>query len=220
MIDEQTLRNMEGLAPTRPTRPAEEIISRGRRRQRRRQARRGGAGMVAVLAAVGGVTQLIDRERPLIAASQPGPVTQPESCGGYTDKIDPERVGPIRMLPSWLPAGVEIDKAFARADLTEKETCPPVPTALVAAEFAEDDRARVERSAVLAGPYPMGLNVDIYGGPAATEFDHAVVEEVELGAQPATSSVSPAGTGSGSCGPKATACPGSWPRTASDKPSS
>jgi hypothetical protein len=76
-----------------------------------------------------------------------------EDCGGYAEPRAREAVDGLRYLPRWLPVGLEIEHAWARAELLRRETCPRVPVALSAARFAPG-RDRLDATLMLEGPSP------------------------------------------------------------------
>jgi hypothetical protein len=159
MIDENRLRRLRsrGLAPP----PLDAVVRRGKeiQAQQRRVHRITVATICVVVAAVVGVgvvTAVSDRPTRVevaapIGAGDPGAYRR---CSGFTESRPPESVDDLRYLPSWLPSGHKIERAWARADLLARETCPRVPVALSAVRF-EAGSDRVAASFSLEGPWPV-----------------------------------------------------------------
>lgn len=167
MIDERELRALR-LAPA-PVPDLDGVVRRGTAIRRRRRRRRGAAAAGAAVAIAAVVTALAptdDRTGVELAA----PVDVPAgvdshddagNCGGYAELRDAAEAGVPRLMPGWLPDGLAIGDAWARAELTEALTCPPVPTALVAARRGAD--GTVVAGFRLEGPAPEPYRA--YDGP-------------------------------------------------------
>lgn len=166
MIDTDELRR---LANTATPPPLDTVLRRGARlRQRRRLAAAASSGLAVTIAVGVGVTALValaDHPEPATELAAPigtplvAPADDVEDCSGFAEERTPEEADGLRYLPSWLPAGMTIDRAFARAELLTSETCPRVPVALAAADNLTD----VARSVRVDGPSPVPY--ERYEGP-------------------------------------------------------
>jgi hypothetical protein len=169
VIDEDRLRELRSSELDPP--PLEVVLARGARLLKRRVRRRrlgvvtlclaltAGTG-VAIRAAVRHETQPVELAAPTGAPDVPG--GSAEDCGGYAERRAPEAVDELRYLPRWLPPGREIEHAWARAELLNRENCPRVPVAVSAGRLAPG-RDRIDASLVLEGPSP--LRYRRYDGP-------------------------------------------------------
>lgn len=164
MISEKDLERLsDGDAAVRP--PAE-VRRRGATYRRRRRALRTAVAapllvvaVVAVAAAVGPDTaeQRVEVAAPVDSLAVGGPANA-VACTAFAELRDPEDAGVPRLLPEFLPAGVEVESAWARAELTSRRSCPAVPTALVAVRQAPG--GAVDASIRLTGPSPVPYGQD------------------------------------------------------------
>lgn len=116
-------------------------------------------GMIAVIAVavVSVVMAGLDRPSRVEVAGPNGagpPGRAAEFCEGRAEGRDPSSAEGLRYLPAWLPPGLSIERAWARAELLTMETCPLVPTVLAAARFPATGRDRMEPVLRLKGPSP------------------------------------------------------------------
>lgn len=160
MIDESELRRLAGRARRVP--PVGDVVRRGHRIRRVRRVRRGMTALSSV-AAIVGVVAIVGRaggDRPTMELAAPADLPlgaeavqlDAGSCDGYAERREPGEAGVPRLMPAWLPPGLDVGKAWARALLTDRRTCPAVSTALVAVR--RGDGGGVSAGVRLEGPSP------------------------------------------------------------------
>lgn len=134
-------------------RPVEAVVARGARLRRRRQAVQA-LGVTAVAGSVAAVGVLAPNRPDTTTA--PGAPTPPAEllpaptplCDGTGERVAVGEVDDLRLLPTWLPAGVELESVAARRIATE---CPTPDPALALLRTGAD--GRVDGSLLLHGPF-------------------------------------------------------------------
>jgi hypothetical protein len=150
------------LADTSAPPPIDTVYRRGAvlRRRRQRATRAGtAAAVVAVVAGLAATGLVVRDDRAAdveVAAPSGAPLMSsfPDTehdCGGFAEARPPDDADGLRLLPAWLPAGEEVEAAWARAELLTRETCPRVSTALTAADATT---GAVTRAVRVDGPSP------------------------------------------------------------------
>ena len=169
-------------------RPLDAVMARGTRLRRRRQAVRavGVTAMVGSVAAVG----VLAPSRP-DTTTAPGAPTPPGEllpaptalCEGTGERVAIGEVDDLRLLPTWLPAGVELESVAAQHMTTE---CPTPDPALALLRTGAD--GRVAGSLLLHGPFDGWA--ELPDPPAPTQvrgvdagiwvYDDAGIRQVDL----------------------------------------
>lgn len=170
MIGESELRRLAGREMGAP--PVGDVVRRGRQIRRVRRVRRGIAALSSVVAIVGAVaivsragsnSSSVEMAAPVDLLAGAGAVHDDAgNCGGYAESREPGEAAVPRLMPDWLPPGLEVGHAWARAELTDRRTCPAVPTALVA--LRHGDGGEVSAAVRVTGPSPEPFRR--YSGPS------------------------------------------------------
>jgi hypothetical protein len=183
VIDERELRRLAARGTEVPD--VNGVVRRGRQLRRARRVWRGAAALssvavvvaaVAVVSRVGSDAAPVELAAPVdLPAGVAPPDDDGEDCGGYAELRDPEEAAVPRLMPEWLPPGLEVGHAWARAVIAEHLTCPPVPTALVALRPGDG-------GAIAAAVRVRGPSAEPFRQYEALAYEHVTVRTDE-GAQ-------------------------------------
>jgi hypothetical protein len=192
VIDERELRRLAGRERGIP--PVGDVVRRGRQIQRVRRVRRGIAALSSVAAIIGAVAVLsravsdsptVEMAAPVDLPAGAGAVNGDTECGGYAESRGPDEATVPRLMPDWLPPGLEVGHAWARAELTDRRTCPAVPTALVAVRHG--DGGVVSAAVRVEGPSPEPYRQ--YSGPSYEPVIVRMDDEAQLVRFPVDASI-------------------------------